>query len=60
MAQIFGRPHADDGDDNLGTCEGVERPARVVIGAGDIPGKISSLFILFFSIIVIMGSGYIP
>ena len=33
--------HADDGDDNLGTCDGVERPARAVDGAGDMPANIS-------------------
>ena len=37
--------HADgDGDDNLGTCDGVERPARAVDGAGDMPAKISFCF----------------
>ena len=44
MSQIFctfGRPHANDCDDNLGTCDGVERPARAVDGAGDMPANIS-------------------
>ena len=39
--------------DHLGTCDGVERPALAVAGAGDIPVNILS-FIMIIKVIILV------